>query len=759
MRNNRAWAWNIAVSFFFLTFVGVIILLVWNFNRKADPRELFIFSGFNYTPDRPISLVVLTRNAKTETGIQHAKIRLFVDDKEIAPVVTGLDGTALVNIKQHPNDSFELTAHWGGYVVKKHISVGHCRFKYLKATDAKKTVKKQVQIKTDKTFYAPGDTINAQVKVPLPEKTMCKVSCLLTFMVPYKKGEGIFDALSEVLDEVPYRTFKTVVDARGVLSFKIKLPKTFKGIDFNEEDSVCHLKIESTEKTKLNVNRKLKVTNRPVTIRYFDDCNDRYYFLVTDAVGKALEVKFKVAGKDYKTDKNGLALVTSTTTDFDVSSKVPGFGKVYKRMGNREYKVFKLTTDKFIYNPGDKVKLDVYARNAKRGWVNIASNDGSIKIEPVEIVEGKGTLEFDIPTNLKGLLWFSVYGIAPESNVLSFFDEARGRIVVQSGISGKDCYFSSPHEMILARLGLPEKNIYKDAKRYWGNSIFKKSSLSHDSRKKNLKSSKKKIAKYTVMSTLITLFSIFLILLYFFARLWFYPPYGNFAFAVPEKIKIKALNNAIFAIAGGVTMVVSYVFAAGVINAEYLRGITILMFSNPVVLICNIIYWGLLLVLIWRSFRLRNLLLKVELKENGEKLKRSVFFLPYLFIIFFLFEHTYWFGYGYVKHIDWLWVFFFSFQAFAVIWLFCAWGINSFLYTREEYDSMVKYKAASEHCRKNSIRQGMGEGLGVYPHSALKVWVMGGLVYWGLPFMVYFWIFLVIIALFLPLFVIMEKLG
>jgi hypothetical protein len=237
-------------------------------------------------------------------------------------------------------------------------------------------------------------------------------------------------------------------------------------------------KIESTGKTKLAVSQKLKVTTRPVRIRYFDDCNDRYYFLVTDAVGKALDVEFKVAGKDYKTDKNGLALVISPTTNFDVSSKVPGFGKVYKRMGDREYKSFKLNTDKFIYNPGDKVKLNVYARNARRGWVNMASNDGSIKIEPIEITDGRGTLKFDIPAKLKGLLWFSVYEIAPESKKLSFFQAGCGRIVVQAGISGEDCYFSSPQEMILARLGAPKNSAYKAAERYWGDSVFKKSSLS-----------------------------------------------------------------------------------------------------------------------------------------------------------------------------------------------------------------------------------------------------------------------------------------
>jgi hypothetical protein len=242
MRNNKSWVWNITVSFFFLVIVGVIVLLIWNFNRQADPRELFIFSAESYIPEHPVSFIILARNAKTETGVRGEIVRLFIDGKEIASVKTNSDGTALVVIKHPPSNRFELTARWGKHIVKQHISVGHCRFKYLKPTYVKKTAKKQVQIETDKTFYAPGDTISAQVKVPLPAKTMCKVSCLLTLMVPYKKGEGIFDALPEVLSEVPCRTFKTVVDVSGILNFKIKLPKAFKGIDFDKEDSVCHLK-------------------------------------------------------------------------------------------------------------------------------------------------------------------------------------------------------------------------------------------------------------------------------------------------------------------------------------------------------------------------------------------------------------------------------------------------------------------------------------------------------------------------------------
>jgi hypothetical protein len=53
----------------------------------------------------------------------------------------------------------------------------------------------------------------------------------------------------------------------------------------------------------------------------------------------------------------------------------------------------------------------------------------------------------------------------------------------------------------------------------------------------------------------------------------------------------------------------------------------------------------------------------------------------------------------------------------------------------------------------------IGTGIGVHDTSSFKSWLIGGVIYWGLPIFIYFVIIMVIISLFLPLFRIVEKLG
>jgi len=65
---------------------------------------------------------------------------------------------------------------------------------------------------------------------------------------------------------------------------------------------------------------------------------------------------------------------------------------------------------------------------------------------------------------------------------------------------------------------------------------------------------------------------------------------------------------------------------------------------------------------------------------------------------------------------------------------------------------------------KNESQQkfGLGTGLGAYPNSFFRIWILIGFVYWGIPFFIYFLFAIIIIsilAMFLPLAFIIEMLG
>jgi len=65
---------------------------------------------------------------------------------------------------------------------------------------------------------------------------------------------------------------------------------------------------------------------------------------------------------------------------------------------------------------------------------------------------------------------------------------------------------------------------------------------------------------------------------------------------------------------------------------------------------------------------------------------------------------------------------------------------------------------------KNKLQQkiGLGAGIGAYPNSFFRIWVLIGFAYWGIPVLIYFLVAIIaisVIAMFLPLACIIEKLG
>lgn len=273
----------------------------------------------------------------------------------------------------------------------------------------------------------------------------------------------------------------------------------------------------------------------------------------------------------------------------------------------------------------------------------------------------------------------------------------------------------------------------------------------HD-RRKMLKRMKQVYGENLFSISLVVLFSIFLILLICFMRLWFSPDMNESILIVPEQLAKRFTDNIIIAITGFAILITIFVFIVLVMKTEHL---SILrpeeIIRNSTVVSLGILYIVILAGLLYRSFNFRNLILKVPSNEAGERVKKSVFFLSPLLVVFLLFEHVYLFGLGFFHNIEWLFVLAASFQALATIWIFCAWGINNFIYSQNEYDNIQQYGA------KKIV--GLGTGLGVYPTSFYKTWILGGVLYWGIPVFIYFWVVVVIISMFLPLCKIIEKLG
>jgi hypothetical protein len=252
--------------------------------------------------------------------------------------------------------------------------------------------------------------------------------------------------------------------------------------------------------------------------------------------------------------------------------------------------------------------------------------------------------------------------------------------------------------------------------------------------------------------SLTVLFSVFVVLFISFISLWFHSNWKDCVLIVSKELSDSAWKSFVSIVTGLALLIIIILFVMGVMKTEefsILRSEKII--RNSIIVVCGILYSVVLVGLLFRLFKFKNLLLKEHSGEAGDAVKKSVLLLPYMFIIFLLFEHIYLFGLFFLETIEWASGLVLFFQVLAFIWISYAWGITKFIYTQEEYDNMLTYGAGKV--------TGLGAGLGAYQTSFFKTWIWGGALYWGVPVFIYLFVVIIIVAMFLPLTRIIQYLG
>ena len=153
------------------------------FTRHADPAEVFIFSAARYSPDKPLTLLVLARDAKAGLPLQNQSIDLAMESngkefRKLPPVKTGADGIALVPVSPCPAGKYQIKATLRDLSAVSNIEV--------------KSVYKSM-VTSDKPMYQPGQTIhlrnltlNAIDLHPAPENDV-------NFKIHDPNGNLVFD--------------------------------------------------------------------------------------------------------------------------------------------------------------------------------------------------------------------------------------------------------------------------------------------------------------------------------------------------------------------------------------------------------------------------------------------------------------------------------------------------------------------------------------------------------------------------------------
>jgi uncharacterized protein YfaS (alpha-2-macroglobulin family) len=298
-------------------------------------------------------------------------------------------------------------------------------------TESKQTVeirqyvlpKFKIDLHPDRPYYSPGETAKLAVQGD------------------YFFGKPVADAAVEV--EVRTRdvgervvgrlTGKT--DATGGAKLTFSVPRSLVGRETDGGDARLRFVATVTDGANQKQTRAVErtVTTRPVRIEVIPEAGNlvrgvpnTVYLLVTRADGSPVPgATVDAAGDDVRTqaraDERGAASFQLTPTGTQVSmtlrASAPG-GVVLARKHavlacGQSTSDFLLRTDRAVYQAGKTISLRAMGAGVEPVFVDFIKDGQTLLSETVEVIDGKGEYQFDLPADVFGAIQLVAYRFTP----------------------------------------------------------------------------------------------------------------------------------------------------------------------------------------------------------------------------------------------------------------------------------------------------------------------------------------------------------
>ena len=753
---------------FIVIFIAFVAYSVYYVNSSADPLEVTIFTSTKLAKGKPVNLVVRVRDAKKNILLANAKVKLGLNDDSFGSVETGKDGTALITIDNPPRENFVFSAQVDNRKTFINVKYHNSRRRVPVPKASKK-----ISISTDKTFYVPGDEVKFTVNADLPAGTDITVDTLLGKVLLKQSSRSYYWSYETTYEYriSSFKKFSGKLDAKKELSFQFKLPSEFGKLDFNERDSVCEFKVrlpkkksemdelfDDVQKNDGNIvlTKSVPVSIEPVRFQYLPEnypflppYENGAYVFVHDPSGEPYRANVTLGSQVKRTDKNGIALFENLTgknwkysKDLVAEIDVKGCDKIereilieYENPGSE----YQLTAGKSIYNAGDTIELEGLSPVSRdRVYINIIHNDCLIKFLTMEFNDNHTSrLKFKIPEHLSGLVMIDSFRLMGSEKIYLNYD------IIQINHKGIKPYFSSKSDIVRAVFQPDRYPQFAQLASVKGK-IYSGNADNYTRRASTLNTNIDKYKKKFYPALAIVCFIMFFIFLIIQLPMWFVSKNSY----IIDKMGLQSLakRNILWAVVLVFIIFIIDVWVSLIETGTKSFG-AVIIYSDIINVIGLLVSAGVILIIIVRSFLFRNKIMKIEVAEGGNIIKNGMFVLPYLLIIYFIYDASVAAGGDFVKKLDWFPLLNSLFNLMVIVWLFCAVRVFSFFYTLDEAKAVTR------------AGRGYGGGLGANPFSFIKVWVVGGLIYWGLPLIIYWALGSIVLALFLPLVKTMEKLG
>jgi uncharacterized protein YfaS (alpha-2-macroglobulin family) len=296
----------------------------------------------------------------------------------------------------------------------------------------------RVTLNLDQPYYEPGQ---------MAEGT---VDCQYFFGKPVAGADVVVQAYSQGTGTQLLAELQLKTNDEGTVDFQVRLPDYLAGREQTGGHASLDLiaTVTDTAGQQHMVKASRIVARQPLSIEVIPE-NDqlvpnvanRIYLYVTYPDGRPAQTDVEVVGSQLRraltTDEFGVAVFEYTPAASRTSLHVQARdaqGKAAERhvqlTSDRANRDFLIRPNQAVYEGGDTLLLDVLGSGSQPVFVDFVKDGQTIQNETIDVINGRGRLEVDLPAETAGLLQLVAYrfdnsGLAVRKSRLVFVKPAQ----------------------------------------------------------------------------------------------------------------------------------------------------------------------------------------------------------------------------------------------------------------------------------------------------------------------------------------------
>lgn len=373
-----------------------------------------------YPPGQTVRFCIWAYDRGTQRPAAHQKVRLEAEDPRgnliwqteqrinaygVATAECALDRAAL-------QGRYTVRASMSPTVVERAIWIGE-----------EASPKFQVQLSPTRSFYAPGEVMEGRIEAWYPSG------------LPVRRGTARVAVLQPGREARPWGSWKGLTDDRGLAYWRLRLPPSLlasRGGPAPRSLRLLATVQDATAQTQ-TVQHSIPVASSPLWLEVVPesgtlvpDVENILYLVARSPDGNPCEVEWEVFPAGRRGPKAG-PLSTAGVAEYLLRPGQDSLTLVARDRAGRRAVLkwsskdvpraahpFLLRTDRAFYQAGDTVHVTVLTPRAGAVYLDVWQADQAVLTESLDVSAGRGTLAFDLPPEVSGILTLQAYSLGPQ---------------------------------------------------------------------------------------------------------------------------------------------------------------------------------------------------------------------------------------------------------------------------------------------------------------------------------------------------------